>query len=130
MLPREYFADRELSCPCCGLLPPLSFAERLYALRILWGRPLVITSAARCKRRNRLVGGKAGSVHLPAEDRAGMSSLWGGGAVDIRMDRARTDERLALVELAKACGFRGFGFGETFLHIDDGARATITDWRY
>ena len=127
MLPKRYFTDKELGCKCgCSLLPPQKSVDRLYALRILLGFPLPVTSGARCKKYNKIVGGKPGSIHLPEKDR----SILGGCGFDIAIPRKETNKRNALVEMAKICGFRGFGYAETFIHIDDALRKTLTDWIY
>ena len=131
MIVREYFPDVELSCRCgCGLLPPARSVDRLYALRLILGEPLCITSAARCWRHNLRVGGGAGSVHLPTDLRHGVSSVWGGGAFDIATDDFTGEQSARIRRVAEACGFRGFGFGGTFLHIDDGQRPRLTEWLY
>jgi hypothetical protein len=125
----EFFKDSELSCRCgCGAMPPAESVYRLYALRVLYGKPMTVTSAARCLKHNKAVGGAAGSVHLPTKDRAGAPAQWGGGAFDIKtssLQEAGEIERLALL-----CGFRGVGRAGTFVHIDDAARQTLTYWRY
>ena len=126
MNPRTYFTDRELTCRCgCGLLPPIASVERLYALRILWGKPLTINSAARCATHNRTVGGANSSSHLPASSRTGLS---GGQGFDIRTNNLQ--EQAELERLAIQCGFRGIGRASNFLHIDDANRNNIVVWQY
>lgn len=126
---KEYFQDKELACRCgCGLMPPERFLERLYALRLILGRPLVITSAARCSLYNAKVNGAAGSIHLPSSQRAGISASWEGGAVDIVVKNEA--ERKLIVKTAAKIGFRGFGFGLHFIHLDDALRPKITKWKY
>ena len=124
----EYFKDRELVCRCgCGLMPPVESVYKLYALRLLWGKPMIINSAIRCATHNKAVGGAAGSTHLPPENRNHVSKMWGGCAFDIRVN---PEERRQLEALAVQCGFRGIGEGKTFIHIDDAQRPQITRWMY
>lgn len=131
MLPKEYFPDEELSCKCgCGLLPPQEFVDKLYAIRIRCGFPLPVSSCARCQNHNSKIGGKEGSAHLPEWDRSGYFKGKGGCGVDITIPRKEVHKRQILVEEAKQLGFKGFGFAETFIHIDDMDRPEITEWWY
>lgn len=128
MIPREFFRDDELRCHCgCRILPPQTSVERLYALRISIGRPLPISSAARCVAHNRASGGKSGSIHLSENKRRGKSRFWGGAAFDIV---ANLDFQADIYAAALLLGFRGFGFGNGFIHIDDSKRPQIDTWRY
>jgi len=128
MLVREYFPDTELRCHCgCGLLPPVSSVERLYALRILMHQALPISSAARCRKHNLAIKGGIGSIHLPIENRRGFSKDWGGGAFDILADH---DLQIWIISNALKCGFTGYGLAETYIHIDDAARPNRTYWTY
>ena len=129
MIVPEYFTDREVSCKCgCGLIAPTDSLYRLYALRLLWGKPIIINSAIRCPAHNKKVGGANGSTHLPASKRNGISRSWGGCGFDIRTHSPQ--EQRALESLAIQCGFTGIGEGKTFIHIDDADRPTITRWIY
>lgn len=132
MVLKEYFTDKELNCNCgCGLLPPYESLERLYLLRLLCGFPLYINSAARCKNYNSKVGGKDGSTHLPEWDRTGFLRGKGGCGFDIRNDRKIDfQKRQIIVEKAIFCGFKGLGFADTFIHIDDAKRDKLTEWWY
>ncbi|MCL2690424.1 MAG: D-Ala-D-Ala carboxypeptidase family metallohydrolase [Chitinispirillia bacterium] len=126
---REYFKTRELICRCgCGLMPNDNSIERLYALRILYGKPMIINSAGRCVDHNRAVGGSTGSIHLPAKHRVGASSGWGGAAFDIRV--SSRIETAVIEALALKCGFTGFGYGNGFIHIDDAKRPEEMRWLY
>lgn len=132
MIVTEYFTDKELECSCgCGLLPPYESVERLYLLRLLCGFPLYINSAARCKMYNPKVGGKDGSAHLPEWDRVGYLRCKGGCGFDIRNDRKlEFNKRQIIIEKATYCGFKGLGFANTFIHIDDAKRDKLTEWWY
>lgn len=124
----EYFADWEISCKCgCRLIAPVESVYRLYALRLLWGKPIIINSAIRCPEHNKRVGGRAGSTHLPPDFRNHVSKGWGGCAFDIQ---AAFLDRRHIESIAIQCGFTGIGEGENFIHIDDAARPNITRWLY
>jgi len=78
--------------------------DALQTLRNEMG-PLIINSGTRCNVHNEKEGGKPSSEHLK------------GRAFDISLighDRGR------LLGAAKKSGFRGFGFGMGFLHVDTG----------
>lgn len=87
----EYFNLTEFQCPCCHtvkLHPEL--LRRASKLRAALGQPLIINSAYRCEKRNRLVGGVIDSRHRL------------GRALDVRVRQTSQEEfrRLALF-----CGF-------------------------
>lgn len=131
MYPTEFFTNKELNCNCgCGLLPPQEFVNKLYAIRLICGFPLPVTSCARCKTYNPKIGGKEGSAHLPEWDREGLFKGKGGCGVDITIPKKEVQKRLRLVEVAKQFGFKGFGFAETFIHMDDMDRPEIIEWWY
>lgn len=124
----EYFPDHELACHCgCGLLPIERSVERLYVVRCMLRKPLPISSAARCKVQNAIAGGKVGSIHLMPTLRKGNSAKLGGGAFDII---AKPSFQAEIYAAALLAGFKGFGFADTFIHIDDADRPDVTIWRY
>lgn len=129
MIIPEYFTDGELACRCgCGLLPPRGFVERLYALRMILRFPFPVSSCARCKKHNTAIGGKRGSIHLPAGKRAGVSAEWGGAAVDILLPPSR---HALITHGAVSVGFVGIGYSRTFIHLDDAARpGGVESWVY
>lgn len=99
------FSSSELSCRHCGdeyIWP--EFLDRLQSLRNEMNRPLYILSGHRCSLHNARVGGAPLSQHLKL-------------AVDISL---RNLNRFDLRDSAKQSGFLGFGYYETFLHIDLG----------
>jgi uncharacterized protein YcbK (DUF882 family) len=106
MLVQEYFLDSELDCDCgCGKMSRRGSVERLYALRLLYGKRVVVVSGARCEKRNKLVGGALDSAHLQ------------GGGFDIVVPN---DDELRVIFLAHVCGFTGIGVrGNGMLHVDD-----------
>ncbi len=104
MIIDEYFTDSELACKCgCGKMPELNSIERLYALRLLWRKPIKINSAARCPSHNLAQGGSVGSAHLV-------------GAFDIAIPPKYEH---SFIWLAMQCGFTGIGIkNNVFVHID------------
>lgn len=125
----KYFKEKELICKCgCGLMPPQEAIDALVFLRKAWGKPIKINSAARCLKDNARVNGKKSSPHLPAKDRAvEMYRKLGGGGFDISMNQK---DFSAFEALALKFGFRGFGYGSNFIHIDNMFRPVITRWTY
>jgi len=104
MLTKEYFKDEELSCNCgCGLMPDQDSVEKLYALRILYGKPIKINSGARCQAYNRTIGGKEYSTHMK-------------GAFDCDFP---PEDEVRFIKLAIEVGFTGIGFyNNRFVHLD------------
>lgn len=81
--------------------------DALQDLRNDYGRGLVISSAYRDPIHNARVGGAPRSAHKL------------GLAFDLALYSAEIrDERHQLYEIARANGFRGFGFYSTFMHVD------------
>ena len=110
-----HFSARELSCDCrrhCAgeYYHDPAFLDALEAMRALVG-PLKINSAHRCKGHNRAVGGASASMHMRK----------------IAADIAITGhDRKTLAHAAKKAGFRGIGYGRTFIHVDLGTRRAWT----
>jgi zinc D-Ala-D-Ala carboxypeptidase len=108
-----HFTPREIACRCCGEIVVWPEAlDALERLRTALGAPLVLTSAHRCALNNARVGGAPLSLHKRL-------------AFDIAL--AGHDPARLLAE-AHAAGFTGFGFGQTFLHLD--TRARPARWFY
>jgi hypothetical protein len=108
-----HFSPRKIACPCCGevVIWPEAL-DALERLRAAMDAPLVITSGHRCALHNARVGGAPLSLHKKL-------------AFDVALaahDPAR------LFALARTAGFSGFGFGQTFLHLD--TRARPARWFY
>ena len=106
----EHFTDRELACHCgCGFLPTSEFQSKIERLRVRFGKPLAVTSGARCPAYNAKVAhtGETGP-HTT------------GRAVDFAI---RGGDALALVGLALEQDFTGVGVSQKgasrFLHLDD-----------
>lgn len=103
---KNYFTKEEESCRCCGcggLVP--DFREKLNKAREMAGVPFILTSAFRCEKHNREVGGAENSAHL-----AGL-------AVDIKCTDAWT--RFKVIHALLSVGFQRIGIGRTFVHVDD-----------
>lgn len=107
------FTAHELSCPHCGEMYVWPEAlDAIQRLRDAMGEPLVINSGHRCAIWNALVGGAPLSMHKKL-------------AFDVRLAN-RDPWRLR--KLALEAGFTGFGYGNTFLHLD--TRARHAHWFY
>ena len=108
-----HFAPREIACRCCGELYVWPEAlDALERLRVAMNAPLHIDSGHRCALHNARVGGAPLSLHKKL-------------AFDIAL--GGHNPRL-LAQSARAAGFTGFGFGQTFLHLD--IRAHGAHWFY
>lgn len=115
------FPAHELRCKCdkCrGDVPNKAATEALFALQRIrdqFGEPMILTSAYRC-------------ADHPVEARKARPGTHNQGlAFDIRVPWGR--DRMRLIELALAEGFRGFGFANSFLHIDY-RPDPLTSWNY
>jgi len=106
-----HFTATELRCRCgCGMQPAADFMAKVERLREAWGKPMVVTSGARCPKWNAVVS-KTGE--------AGPHTT--GRAIDFAVDRG---EAYRLLALAFSLGlFTGIGVnqkgGGRFLHFDD-----------
>lgn len=105
------FKKSEMACKCCqacAMLP--SFMEKLQNLRNDFGKPMIISSAYRCSKRNAAVSETG--LHGP-------HTL--GQAVDVRV---AGKDAYDLLHLALLHGFTGIGvnqkgeFDKRFLHLD------------
>ncbi len=99
------FSYEEFTCHHCQemyLWP--EFLDRLQDARHVSTQPFHILSGHRCSLHNARVGGAPLSQHLKL-------------AVDISLIG---HDRKALFQVCKNAGFHGFGFYQTFLHIDLG----------
>ena len=110
-----HFSARELSCDCrrhCAgeYYHDPAFLDALEAMRALVG-PLTINSARRCKGHNIAIGGARASMHTRTL------------AADISLSER---DRMQMALAARKAGFRGIGYGRTFLHVDLGVRRAWT----
>lgn len=91
------------------MLPAQDFMDKIEGLRVAYGRPLSVSSAARCPAHNAKVSGTG---------RTGPHTT--GRAIDLRVSHA---DAWHLLSLAMRYGFTGIGVqqkgGGRFLHLDD-----------
>jgi hypothetical protein len=107
------FSPHELACPCCGeILVREDALDAIQRLRDAMAAPLIIDSGHRCALHNARVGGAPLSQH---------KSL----AFDVRLSGHAP---MVLRACAQQCGFHGFGYGNSFLHLD--VRARPAHWFY
>ena len=87
-----YFTDKELSCRCgCGLMPKIVTVYLLNRIREDYGKPINVSSGARCAEHNKKIGGAKASEHLK------------GNAVDLVRTQELLDFLLARLEFYKIC---------------------------
>lgn len=117
----EYFHTSEFECKCkregCTITRvSKELVEALFELRKFAG-PVKITSAYRCKRHNKLVGGTKTSRHTKGE------------AADVQCVNLFPNnvQDYALKYLKK--WIRGVGRYDTFTHLDSRTRPTVWDRR-
>lgn len=112
----ELFKDSELACSCgCGMLPTQDAVKKLYALRIIYNKPIAITSGARCPAYNKRIGGADSSEHAT------------GRAFDMAI---RPEDEWEVIRIAQSVGFNGIGLNNNkFIHVDDRASAPQM-WTY
>lgn len=101
----RHFSRTELSCRCgCGLDPDPELVKVLEQIREVYGKPMGITSGARCPARNAKVGGVPNSAHTR------------GCAADIA---ATPEDAYRIAMLAMAAGVNRIGVSaKGFIHID------------
>ena len=91
------------------MLPQQDFMERIEKLRIQFGKPMTVTSAARCPEYN----AKVSSTGLTGPHTTGR-------AIDFGISRG---DAYAVLRLALIAGFTGIGVAQKgpsrFLHLDD-----------
>lgn len=102
----RYFKASEFKCPCCGESNmDRDFLEKLDGARMMSGFAYKITSGYRCERHNEKVGGKPTSSHLE------------GCAADLGVSGSY--ERYCMLRDLRAMGFKRFGIGPDFIHVDN-----------
>lgn len=108
-----HFNESEVACKCgCGMLPRLDFMEKVETLRVAYGKPLKVTSAARCPEYN----AKVSSTGLTGPHTTGR-------AIDFGVSGA--DAHHLLRTAMRHCNFTGIGVSQKgphekrFLHFDD-----------
>ena len=114
----KYFKESEFACPCCKQNKTKEVLMLIMdQLRDAVGEPLTISSAFRCAKHNKEVGGKPDSAHLK------------GLAVDIVCENSHL--RFLLIKQAIKLGFVRTGVASKFLHLDmDGEKPIQVIWLY
>ena len=108
-----HFTAREIACPCCGEIAIWPEAlDAIERVRQDIGGPIRINSGHRCALHNARVGGAPLSLHKRL-------------AFDVAV---AGHAPASLLAAARRAGFTGFGFGQTFLHLD--TRARPAHWFY
>jgi uncharacterized protein YcbK (DUF882 family) len=102
----QFFNLKEFECPCCHkVMLSEILLEKLFSLRYLITRPILINSGYRCENYNKKVNGSSGSYHMK------------GLASDVCVEGMTL---LDLYQIALQINFTGIGFYEkkNFLHLD------------
>jgi len=108
-----HLSARALACPCCGATYVWPEAlDALERLCVRLGETLRINSGHRCALHNARVGGAPLSLHKKL-------------AFDVAL---QGHDLRRLLRAARGAGFTGFGFGQTFLHLD--LRGRPAHWFY
>ena len=107
----SFFKEKELSCRCCGQLPPLirgnieALVENvLDPLRERYGKPIIVNSGYRCAKHNKAVGGASNSQHMVGE------------AADITAGSPEGNEKLLKI-LLESKNFDQLIIYPKFLHV-------------
>jgi hypothetical protein len=111
--PGVLFRHEELACRATGVvrLAP-GFGEALASLRMIFGRPMIVTSCCRSEAHNRAVGGHPRSLHVYDHP------YWPtGGTCAIDIKATDPTYRTLLARLAMDQGW-SVGVASTFLHLD------------
>lgn len=101
----EHFTESELCCKCCGANKMkrrmLSHAEDVR--KHFGGKPMIVSSAFRCAKHNKEVGGVSNSLHLD------------GCAMDVYIQGVPSSE---IVAYSKACGSPdAYSINSNYAHI-------------
>ena len=103
----NFFTKKELSCPCCdSYFFKEETLEMLDEARKKAGIAFIISSACRCEKHNKEVGGSPLSAHKTGE------------AVDLIFQNS--NEAFLILESLIFVGFRriGINFKKGFIHVD------------
>jgi len=116
----DNFSANELRCKCkqCKNEQPnkinIEALEKLQELRFILDKPISLSSAYRCKNHSAEIKKPKAGTHNQ------------GIAFDITVPYGA--ERMEIIAVAVMLGFKGFGFANTFLHID--TREDFMSWTY
>jgi len=101
----KYFSYTEFICPCCkNVKIDSKIIDIVIQLRDYLQRPIIISSAYRCPKHNREVGGKPNSAHLK------------GKALDIVVEDSHT--RYKVIQFLINNNISRFGIAKKFIHFD------------
>ena len=115
----KHFSRSEFSCKCgCGQCEmQTDFLNRLQALRMMWGKPMIITSGYRCPN------------HPVERAKASPGTHAQGIAADVGISGA---DAISLLRLALESNFTGIGIQQKghgrFLHLDTRQHPAL--WSY
>jgi zinc D-Ala-D-Ala carboxypeptidase len=112
------FKENEFLCSCGCKLNNINYdlVSKLEKARFISGIPFVITSACRCQKHNKAVGGVATSSHLF------------GLAVDILVESS--DIRQKVLNSLIKVGFVRIGISKNFIHVDIDSSKNNSVWIY
>ena len=118
-----FFTKKELQCKCgCNIYNVSPFLlYKLNTMRIILNRPLIITSACRCKQHNSKVQGSQTSLHITSEEIPCR-------AIDIKV--ANKHERMEIVKVATHLDFSGIGIANTFIHLSNDSTVIEGVYKY
>lgn len=103
------FSPQEIACKGTGAVIINETAlDMLQNARELFNKPFVINSAYRSITHNASIGGSINSRHK------------NGSAFDISIVGLTSEEVVKLYTALKEAGFTGFGFYNSFIHVDTG----------
>lgn len=108
----KHFTVKELSCHCgCGYrITDPDLIDKIDRIRDIVGQELIVSSPARCKAYNALIGGAPDSAHVRAK------------AIDFRCYDSNL--RYKIVGAAYQVGIRRIEWGtKTWVHIDVGSES-------
>jgi len=114
----RFFKPSEFACPCCGKCEMSEdLVLTLDRIRKCLELPIFITSAFRCEKHNKEVGGAPDSAHLK------------GLAVDVSV--LSSPYRCELISCAIYMRIRRIGIAKTFVHLDiDKSKPWPSMWVY
>ena len=102
----QYFRAEEFVCPCCNQVKIDSeLILKLEDLRHLFDRPIKITSAYRCPKHNKAIGGVKNSEHIFGE------------AVDIYIDNSKDRYKIIDIIFSFGVDFKRIGIAHNFIHL-------------
>lgn len=103
VLPHFTLGELTCKCGCNGYVHNPNFLFHLDLIRKRYGKAMVISSATRCSKHNKAVGGSATSDHLTMN------------AVDVAVSNDR--DRFLLIKKAILVGFDRIGVSKGFVHL-------------